>query len=130
MAAVRPRRHENVATVLVAPWGLHRLELALMALDLWVWPVATAPICVDGRRRADQLRRSLVEAQRGAWDLAWGWVPVWVSFGETWRDGEEPLPWAAHEALWQALADHGDLVRYHRCLGAVAPLPVPREAGT
>jgi hypothetical protein len=42
------RPHENVATVLVDPRALEELELLLMTLDLRVWPVCTAPICVDG----------------------------------------------------------------------------------
>jgi hypothetical protein len=48
-------RHENVATVLVDPTLLPTLEVHLMALDLRLWPVATAPICTDGPRRAFQL---------------------------------------------------------------------------
>ena len=53
--------HENVATVLVHPAHLRALELALVERDLWVWPVATAPICVDSPRRASQLRQRMVE---------------------------------------------------------------------
>ncbi|MEQ4547463.1 MAG: hypothetical protein ABN484_07255, partial [Nocardioides kribbensis] len=68
--------HENVATVLVDPAVLRELELDLVALDLWVWPVATAPVYVDGPRAAFQLRRRMIEARRGAWDLAADWVPV------------------------------------------------------
>ena len=63
-----------------------------MALDLPVWPVSTAPVCVDGRRTAFQVRRRLLLRQRGAWDVAAEWTPVWVGFGPSWRDGEEPLP--------------------------------------
>jgi hypothetical protein len=118
--------HENVATVLVEPCALVDLELELMELDLRVWPVRTAPICVDGPRQAFQLRRRLLEAQRGAWDCAAEWVPVWVSFGTSWRSGNEPLPWAAHAALWSALERWGDHVRYHKRLGGVRPLMVPR----
>ncbi|HYH12902.1 MAG TPA: hypothetical protein VD789_11150 [Thermomicrobiales bacterium] len=120
--------HENVATVLVDPRALEDLELELMELDLRVWPVATAPICVDGPRRAFQIRRTLVERRRGAWDLAATWTPVWISFGESWYDGAEPLPWAAHQTLWQALDAHADHVRYQRRLGGVTPLHVPLEA--
>ena len=116
--------HENVATVLVDPCVLGDLELALMALDLRVWPVSTAPICVDGARTAFQVRRRLILRQQGAWDLAAEWTPVWVSFGPTWQDGVEPLPWAAHETLWRALAEFADHVRYHRRLGGVPRLSV------
>ena len=125
--SVERRPHENVATVLVDPRVLRDLELALVPLDLWVWPVATAPVCVDGPRTAFQVRRRLVEAQRGAWDCAAEWVPVWVAFGERWRHGHEPLPWAAHEALWSTLAEFADHVRYRPRLGGVARLAVPRD---
>lgn len=124
---MRREPHENVATVLVDPALLPDLELELMQLDLWVWPVRTAPICVDGERQAFQLRRRLVEAQRGAWDCAARWVPVWISFGSRWTTGAEPLPWAAHRALWQVLDAHGEQVRFHRRLGGVRPLVAPVE---
>ena len=70
MPRVRRTPHENVATVLVDPRVLGDLELALMALDLRVWPIGTAPICLDGPRMAFQVRRSLLIKQRGEWDLA------------------------------------------------------------
>ncbi len=107
--------HENVATVLVDPRVLADLELALMELDLRVWPVATAPICVDGARTAFQIRRSLVMRQRGAWDLAADWTPVWISFGASWYDGAEPLPWEAHQVL----------VAGARCPGRPRAFPAP-----
>lgn len=119
---VRRAPHENVATVLVDPRVLAELELDLMALDLRVWPVRTAPICEDGPRAAFQLRRRLLTAQRGAWDLAEHWVPVWIAFGASWRVDDEPLPWSAHVALWDALAARPDEVRFHRRLGGVARL--------
>lgn len=119
------RPHENVATVLVDPAVLAELEVALMHLDLRVWPMATAPTVVDGPRQALQYRRRVLEARRGAWDCAATWVPVWVSFGASWRDGAEPLPWAAHAALWDALAGYADHVRYRKRLTGVAPLRVP-----
>ncbi len=119
--------HENVATVLVDPAVLRDLELDLVERDLWVWPVATAPICVDGPRRAFQLRRRLVEARRGAWDDAAEWVPVWVAFGETWRTDGEPLPWSAHRTLWDLLASYDGHVRYRLGLGGVPRLPLPRD---
>jgi hypothetical protein len=125
---MRREPHENVATVLVDPRMLPDVELDLMELDLRVWRVATAPICVDGPRAAFQLRRTLLMRQRGAWDCAADWVPVWVSFGERWRFGDEPLPWSAHKTLWDALDRHADHVRFHRRLGGVRPLAVPREA--
>jgi len=120
--------HENVATVLVDPRVLEDLELELMELDLRVWPVATAPIAVDGPRQAFQIRRAMLEGQRGAWDVAVAWTPVWISFGESWYDGAEPLPWAAHQTLWRALEARGADVRYRRRLGGVRPLQVPLEA--
>lgn len=121
----RPR-HENVATVLVEPDALADLELELMELDLRVWPVRTAPICVDGPRQAFQVRRRLVEGQQGAWDCAAAWVPVWISFGTSWYVGDEPLPWAAHATLWSALERRSAHVRYHKRLAGVRPLPVPQ----
>ena len=125
---MRRAPHENVATVLVDPRVLGDLELALMALDLPVWPVRTAPICVDGPRRAFQIRHRLLEQHRGDWDLAADWTPVWVGFGASWRNGDEPLPWAAHDTLWRALARYADHVRFHRRLGGVRRLPIPRDA--
>lgn len=112
--------------MLVDPRILADLELALMSLDLPVWPVRTAPICIDGPRRAFQIRRELLLRHRGEWDLAADWTPVWVGFGTTWRNGDEPLPWAAHRAVWQALDAYADHVRFHRRLGGVGRLPVPQ----
>lgn len=120
--------HELVATVLVDPRVLADVELELMALDLRVWPVRSAPTCLDGPRQAFQVRRRLVEQHRGAWDLAEGWTPVWVGFGSSWRDGDEPLPWAAHQTLWRTLDRHADHVRFRRRLGGVRQLAVPDEA--
>ena len=117
--------HENVATVLVDPRALADLELDLMMLDLRVWPISTAPICADGPRTAFQTRHKLIMRHRGEWDLAADWTPVWISFGATWRRGDEPLPWSAHATLWQALDAYADQVRYHRRLGGVRPLPLP-----
>ena len=119
--------HENVATVLVDPSVLVDLEMELMALDLRLWPVATAPICADGPRQAFQLRRRMLMARRGAWDDAAEWVPVWISFGDSWRDGAEPLSWRARSTLYRALDEYADHVRYRRGLGGVPPLDVPRE---
>ena len=121
------RPHENVATVLVHPSALADLELELMSLDLRVWPVHSAPICADGPREAFQLRRRLVMAAQGAWDLADHWIPVWISFGDSWRRGDEPLPWAAHRTLWEALDRRAEHVRFRRRLGGVPPLQAPLE---
>ncbi len=122
---MRREPHENVATVLVDPHVLADVELELMALDLRVWPVRTAPVCEDGPRQAFQIRRRLLERHRGEWDLAADWVPVWVGFGDSWHDRDEPLPWAAHEALWSVLDARAEHVRFHRRLGGVGRLRVP-----
>jgi hypothetical protein len=119
--------HENVATVLVDPTILAELEIELMQHDLRLWPVATAPISVDGQRQAFQMRRRMLEARRGAWDDAAEWVPVWISFGDSWRDGAEPVPWAARSCLYDTLDAHAEGVRYRKGLGGVPPLVVPRE---
>lgn len=119
--------HENVATVLVDPGVLTQLEVHLMSLDLRLWPIETAPICIDGPRRAFQVRRRMLMAQRGAWDDAAEWTPAWVSFGESWHDGAEPLPWAAHQVLYRTLEQYASHVRYRLGLGGVPRLEVPRE---
>lgn len=129
MPGVRRAPHENVATVLVDPCALADLELEVMALDLRVCPVRTAPICADGPREAFQIRRRLLTRQRGAWDLAADWTPVWIGFGPSWRVDDEPLPWAAHATLWQVLDAHAEHVRFHRRLGGVRRLAVPQDVG-
>jgi hypothetical protein len=86
--------------------------------------VQTAPICADGPRTAFQIRRRFLLSHRDD-VLAADWTPVWVSFGASWRVGDEPLPWAAHQTLWQALDEYAAHVRFQRRLGGVAPLPVP-----
>ena len=113
--------------MLVDPRVLADVELDLMALDLRVWPVRTAPICTDGARTAFQIRRRLLMARRGEWDLAADWVPVWIGFGAGWQNGDEPLPWSAHEALWRALDSFADHVRFQRRLGGVQRLPLPKD---
>ena len=128
MLLVRRAPHENVATVLVDPRVLAELELMLMARDLRVWPVRTAPTCMDGRRMAFQIRRRLLMKHRGDWDVAAEWAPVWIGFGPSWQNGDEPLPWAAHQELWQALDSYAEHVRFHRRLGGVRRLPVPKGA--
>jgi hypothetical protein len=124
---VRRAPHENVATVLVDPRALGDLELELMTLDMRVWPVRTAPICVDGARTAFQIRRNLLQKHRGGWDVAADWVPVWIGFGTSWQCGDQPLPWAAHATLWQALDSYADHVRFHRRLGGVRRIAVPHD---
>jgi hypothetical protein len=124
---VRRIPHENVATVLVVPRFLGDLELDFMALDLPVWPVRTAPICVDGIRMAFQIRRKLLMKHGVDWAAAAHWTPVWVGFGPSWRNGEEPLPWAAHQALWASLAQRADHVRFQRRLGGVPRLQLPED---
>ncbi len=128
MPDVRRAPHENVATVLVDPRVLPDLELTMMALDLRVWPVRTAPILADGPRRAFQIRRSLLMKHHGEWDCASDWIPVWIGFGRTWRHGDDPLPWAAHAALWEALDSFAPAVRFRRRLGGIRKLPVPEGA--
>lgn len=120
-------RHENVATVLADPVVLTALELHLMALDLRLWPVASAPNSVDGPRQAFQIRQRMLTAHRGEWDDAADWVPAWISFGDTWRTGAEPIPWEARRTLYAALDAYGARVRYRRGLTGVPPLDVPRE---
>lgn len=126
---MRPRGHENVATVLVDPAVLRDFELDLIAHDFRVWPVHAAPTFPDPQRLAFQLRRSLVEANQGRWDDAADWTLVWITFGESWRDGDEPLPWPAHAALWDKLAEYAGRVHYRLGLGGVPHLSVPRESG-
>ena len=116
-----------MATVLVAPAALRELELDLMSLDLWVWPVATASVYEDGPRAAFQIRRRLLMARRGAWDDAADWTPVWIAFGESWYDGAEPLPWAAHQTLWRTLERYAEHVRYRLGLGGIPRVDVPHE---
>lgn len=113
--------------MLVDPRALRELELHLVTRDLWLWPIASAPSPIGGARAAFQVRRRMLMARRGAWDDAATWVPVWIAFGAGWYDGAEPLPWAAHQALWQALEEYADHVRYKLGLGGIPRLDVPRE---
>ncbi|MFL6106246.1 MAG: hypothetical protein ACJ72L_04725 [Marmoricola sp.] len=124
---MRRAPHELVATVLVAPPTLPDLELELMTLDLRAWPVRTAPICADGPRQEFQLRRRLIESHHGSWDRAVDWVPAWIGFGPSWRHGDDPLPWAAHDTLWRLLATYGDQVLFAKRLGGVPKLSLPRD---
>ena len=74
-----------------------------------------------------QVRNRLLTQQRGAWDCAADWTPVWVGFGPSWRSGDEPLPWAAHKALWNTLDAYAEHVRFRRRLGGVTPLLVQQD---
>jgi hypothetical protein len=123
----RPRGHENVATVLVDPAVLGDFELDLMSRDFRVWEVATVSTFLDAPRLAFQIRRSLIDYSKGAWEHAADWTVVWITFGESWRDGDEPIPWPAHAALWEKLGEYGEHVRYNVGLGGVPHLPVPSE---
>ena len=97
---MRPRGHENVATVLVDPAVLDDFELDLMSHDFRVWIVSTVTTFPDPERLAFQIRRSLIEWSQGRWLDAAEWTVVWITFGESWLDGDEPIPWPAHAALW------------------------------
>jgi hypothetical protein len=124
---VRPAGHENVATVLVDPAVVRDFELDMMASDFRVWPVHKAPTFVDAPRLAFQIRRSLIDYSQGRWADAADWTLVWITFGESWLAGEEPIPWPSHAALWDKLASYGDSVRYNLGLGGVPRLSVPRD---
>jgi hypothetical protein len=126
--AVRGQGFENVATVLVDPAVLGDFELDLMSNDFRVWTVHTVSTFPDAARLAFQIRRSLVELSKGAWAVAANWTLVWITFGESWLDGEEPIPWPAHAALWDKLAEYAESVRYNVGLGGVPRLSVPRES--
>lgn len=104
-------------------------ELDLMTHDFRVWEVARTPLFVDPGRLAFQIRRSLCEANQNAWCDAADWTLVWITFGDSWRDGEEPIPWPSHSALWDKLAEYRPHVRYRPGLGGVPHLPLPQEAG-
>ena len=116
-----------MATVLVDPDVLADFELDLMAHDFRVWAVHTVPTFPDAPRLAFQIRRSLIDWSKGRWDLAADWTPVWITFGASWLDGDEPIPWPAHAALWDKLAEYSEHVRYNLGLGGVPRLSVPRE---
>jgi hypothetical protein len=116
-----------VATVLVDPLVLDDLELDLMADDFRAWPVESVPTFPDAARLAFQIRRSLIEYSQGRWDDAAEWTVVWITFGESWLDGDEPIPWPAHAALWDKLGRYGSAVRFNKGLGGVPRLTVPHE---
>lgn len=124
---MRGRGHENVATVLVDPAVLDDFELDLMAQDFRVWTVETVTTFTDPQRLAYQIRRSLIDVSQGRWADAAEWTLVWITFGESWLDGDEPIPWPAHAALWDKLAEYAGHARYNLGLGGVPRLGVPRE---
>jgi hypothetical protein len=126
-ALMRPRGHENVATVLIDPAVVDDFELDLMADDFRVWIVRTVTTFADAPRLEFQIRRSLVDWSNGRWADASDWTVVWITFGESWLDGDEPIPWPAHAALWDKLAQYRDRVRYNKGLGGVPRLSVPHE---
>lgn len=125
---MRGQGFENVATVLVDPAVLDDFELDLMAHDFRVWIVQSVPTFPDAPRVAFQIRRSLIELSNGRWDAAVDWTLVWITFGDSWLDGDEPIPWPAHAALWDKLAQYSHNVRYNLGLGGVPRLGVPRES--
>jgi hypothetical protein len=120
--------YENMATVLVNPAVLDDFELDLMSHDFRVWTVHTTTVFPDAAQAAMQIRRSLIDWSRGRWAVAAEWTVVWITFGESWLDGENPIPWPAHSALWTKLAEYAEDVRYNLGLGGVPRLGVPREA--
>jgi len=126
---VRGQGFENVATVLVEPAVLAELEIDLMAHDFRVWTVHTVPTFADAPRLARQIRRSLIDWSNGRWRDAEQWTVVWITFGESWLDGDEPIPWPSHAALWKKLGEYAGHVRFNLGLGGVPRLPVPRETG-
>jgi len=117
-----------VATVLVDPIVLNDFELDLMSNDFRVWDVQTVSTFPDAARLAFQIRRSLIEWSNGRWDHAANWTLVWITFGDSWLDGDEPIPWPAHAALWDKLGEYSQYVRYNVGLGGVPRLSVPRES--
>jgi len=119
--------HENVATVLVDPAVLADLELDLMADDFRLWQVSKVTTFPDPRRLAFQIRQSLIDWSNGRWAVAADWTLVWITFGDSWLDGDEPVPWPAHEALWRKLSEYAENVRYNLGLGGVPHLTVRRE---
>jgi hypothetical protein len=124
---MRPAGHENVATVLVDPDVLPDFELDLMAHDFRVWAVNQTTSFPDAQRLAFQIRRSLIDWSQGRWALATNWTLVWVTFGDSWLDGDEPIPWPAHAALWNKLSEYSRHVRYNLGLGGVPRLSVPQD---
>lgn len=118
-----------MATVLVDPAVLADFELDLMSHDFRVWTVHTTTIFPDPARAAMQIRRGLLDWSNGRWAVAADWTVVWITFGESWLDGDNPIPWPAHAALWKKLAEYPAHTRYNLGLGGVPRLGVPHEQG-
>jgi len=116
--------------VLVDPAVLKDFEIDLMSNDFRVWIVQTAPVFEDPQRLAFQVRRNLIEWAQGRWDDAADWTLVWIAFGDSWRQGDEPLPWAAHAALWDKLDAYRGFVRFNKGLGGIPHLSVPRDVAS
>jgi hypothetical protein len=125
---MRGEGFENMATVLVNPAVLDDFELDLMSQDFRVWAVHTTTVFPDAPQAAMQIRRALIDWSNGRWAIAADWTVVWITFGESWLDGENPIPWPAHAALWKKLAEYSADVRYNLGLGGVPRLGVPRES--
>jgi hypothetical protein len=126
--SVRAEGFENMATVLVNPAVLADFELDLMSHDFRVWTVHTATTFPDAPRVALQIRRALIDWSNGRWNVAANWTVVWITFGESWLDGDNPIPWPSHAALWKKLAEYSDDVRYNLGLGGMPRITVPRES--
>ena len=107
---------------------LDDFELDLMAEDFRVWEVKSVTTFPDAGRLAFQIRRSLIEWSQGRWSDAAEWTLVWITFGERWLDGDEPIPWPSHAALWDKLAEYRPHVRYNLGLGGVPRLSVESES--
>ena len=119
---------ENMATVLVNPAVLADFELDLMSHDFRVWTVHTTSTFPDAPQAAMQIRRALIDWSNGRWNLAANWTVVWITFGDSWLDGDNPIPWPAHAALWKKLAEYSENVRYNLGLGGMPKIRVPRES--
>jgi hypothetical protein len=124
---MRGRGFENMATVLVDPAVLDDFELDLMSYDFRVWIVHTSTTFPDAPRAALQIRRALIDWSNGRWAVAADWIVVWITFGDSWLDGDNPIPWPAHSALWNKLAEYAENVRFNLGLGGVPRLRVPRD---
>ncbi len=125
---VRSAGFENMATVLVNPRVLADFELDLMSHDFRVWAVHASSAFPDAPQAAMQIRRALIDWSNGRWNLAANWTVVWITFGDSWLDGDNPIPWPSHAALWKKLAEYSEDVRYNLGLGGMPRLTVPREA--